>query len=277
MRWFTAFLSIVAVLAGIEIYALVAHNRERAASAPTVAGPTKTAAPGPEGSVDTPNLDEIAEPVVSVSGWALDPAGVRSVEIRIAGHAYQARMGIARPDVAKAKPGGFNFGSAGVGSSTHFAAEQFKLAAGIDATHVPYKGPPEAIVDTMTGRIHYSMVPLVAALPSIKDGKLLALGVTTAQRSRALQDVPTLAEGGLQGFEYQDWWGVFAPGATPREVVDKVGKDVARILVLPDVAEQLLGQGAEARPTAADEFAGFVRAKIDAARTVAASARIRMD
>jgi len=105
MRWFTAFLSIVAVLAGIEIYALVAHNRERAASAPTVAGPTKTAAPGPEGSVDTPNLDEIAEPVVSVSGWALDPAGVRSVEIRIAGHAYQARMGIARPDVAKAKPG----------------------------------------------------------------------------------------------------------------------------------------------------------------------------
>jgi tripartite-type tricarboxylate transporter receptor subunit TctC len=89
--------------------------------------------------------------------------------------------------------------------------------------------------------------------------------------------VPTLAEGGLQGFEYQDWWGVFAPGATPREVVDKVGKDVARILVLPDVAEQLLGQGAEARPSAADEFAGFVRAKIDAARTVAASARIRMD
>jgi len=180
-------------------------------------------------------------------------------------------------ELAKAKPGQFNFGSAGVGSSTHFAGEQFKLAAGIDATHVPYKGPPEAIVDTMTGRIHYSLVPLVAALPSIRDGKLLALGVTTAQRSRALQDVPTLAEGGLQNFEYQDWWGMFAPGATPREVVDKVGKDVARILVLPDVAEQLLGQGAEARPTAADEFAGFVRAKIDAARTVAASARIRMD
>ncbi|MET0440764.1 MAG: hypothetical protein ABW071_02150, partial [Casimicrobiaceae bacterium] len=81
MRWFTAFLSIVAVLAGIEIYALVAHNRERAASAPTVAGPRLT-----------------------VSGWALDPAGVRAVEIRIAGHAYKARTGIARPDVAKAKP-----------------------------------------------------------------------------------------------------------------------------------------------------------------------------
>jgi hypothetical protein len=106
LRWFTGFLSIVAVLAGIEIYALVSHNRERATSAPTTAAaPAKVATEGPEGSVDTPAADEIAEPVVSVSGWALDPAGVRAVEIRTGGHAYQARLGIARPDVAKARPG----------------------------------------------------------------------------------------------------------------------------------------------------------------------------
>ncbi|HEY5862394.1 MAG TPA: hypothetical protein VIX61_04850 [Casimicrobiaceae bacterium] len=104
MRWFTAFLSIIAVVAGIEIYALVAHNRERAASAPPVAAPVKTAAPGPEGSVDAPASEVIAGPRLSVSGWALDPSGVRAVEIRIAGQAYPARTGIARPDVAKAKP-----------------------------------------------------------------------------------------------------------------------------------------------------------------------------
>jgi hypothetical protein len=120
LRWFSAFLSIVAVLAGIEIYALVSHNRERAATAPTTASapaapvaPSKVAAEGPEGSVDSPASDEIAGPVLSVSGWALDPAGVRAVEIRIGGHAYQARMGIARPDVAKAKPGLPNSGNSG--------------------------------------------------------------------------------------------------------------------------------------------------------------------
>jgi hypothetical protein len=105
MRWFTAFLSVVAVLAGIEIYALVAHNRERAVLAPTVSAPSKKTAPGPEGSVDAPASEVMAGPRLSVSGWALDPAGVRAVEVRIAGHSYQARTGIARPDVAKAKPG----------------------------------------------------------------------------------------------------------------------------------------------------------------------------
>ena len=104
MRWFTAFLSIVAVLAGIEIYALVAHNRERASPAPPIAVSERAAAPGPEGSVDSPALEVIAEPKLSVSGWALDRAGVRAVEIRIAGESYKARIGIARPDVAKAKP-----------------------------------------------------------------------------------------------------------------------------------------------------------------------------
>src|SRR5215510_3841863 len=101
--------------------------------------------------------------------------------------------------LARQKAGQFTFGSAGVGSSTHFSAEQFKLAAGISVVHVPYKGPPEALVDTMTGRIHYFLSPLVPALPFVKDGRLLALGVTTAQRSPALPDAPTIAEAGLTG------------------------------------------------------------------------------
>jgi tripartite-type tricarboxylate transporter receptor subunit TctC len=177
-------------------------------------------------------------------------------------------------ELAKRQPGKINFGSAGVGSSTHFAGEQLKLAAGLDVVHVPYKGPPEALLDTMTGRIQYSMAPLLPALPFIRDGKLLALGVTTVQRSPMLQDVPTVAEAGLPDYEYQDWWGVFAPAATPRPVIDRISKEVVRILGLPDITKQLLSQGAEARSSAPDEFTGFVRAKVESARQVAASAGI---
>lgn len=180
-------------------------------------------------------------------------------------------------DIAKARSGQINFGSAGVGSSTHFAGEQFKLAAGINVVHVPYKGPPEALLDTATGRVEYSFSPLLPALPFIKDGKLLALGVTTARRSQALPDVPTVAEGGVPGFDYQDWWGVFAPAATPRDVVDKIAKEMARILVLPDVAEQLLGQGAQASPSEPAEFTHFVQRSVGIARDVAARAGIRTE
>jgi tripartite-type tricarboxylate transporter receptor subunit TctC len=180
-------------------------------------------------------------------------------------------------ELAKAKPGQLNFGSAGVGTSSHFAAEQFKLSAGLNVVHVPYKGPPEALLDTTTGRIQYFLSPLLPALPFIRDGRLLALGVTTAQRSSALQDVPTVAESGLLGYEYQDWWGVFAPAATPRTVIDKIGKDFARVLELPDVRQQLLSQGVEARPNTPDEFTKLVRAKIEAIRKVATLAGIRAE
>ncbi len=177
-------------------------------------------------------------------------------------------------ELAKAKPGQINFGSAGAGTSSHFAAEQFNLATGLKVVHVPYKGPPEALVETMTGRIQYFFSPLLPALPFIKDGRLLALGVTTAQRSSALQDVPTIAEA-VTDYEYQDWWGVFAPAATPRAVVDIIGKEFARILGLPDVTKQLLGQGVEPRPTTPDEFTIFVRARVEAFRQVARLAGIR--
>ena len=180
-------------------------------------------------------------------------------------------------ELARQKPGQINFGSAGVGSSTHFAGEQFKLAAGINAVHVPYKGPSEALLDTMTGRIHFSLSPLVPALPFIRDGKLLALGVTTAKRSAVLQDVPTVAEAGLPGYEYQDWWGVFAPSTTPRTVIDKIGKEVARILESPEVKGQMLNQGEEARPSTPDEFTGFIRQRIETAREVARLAAIRVE
>ena len=178
-------------------------------------------------------------------------------------------------ELAKRRNESVTFGSAGVGSSTHFAGEQFKLAAGLKAVHVPYKGPPEALLDTMTGRIEYALSPILPALPHIKDGKLLALGVTTGQRSPILRDVPTIAEAGLPGYDYQDWWGMFAPAATPRPIVEKISKEVARVLELTDVTDKLLAQGAQAKSSRADEFTTFVRTKVEAARAVAKAAAIR--
>ena len=179
--------------------------------------------------------------------------------------------------VARQKPGQITFGSAGVGSSTHFAGEQFKLAAGINVVHVPYKGPSEALVDTATGRIQYFLAPLVPALPFIRDGRLLALAVTTAQRTPVLPDVPTVAEAALPGYEYQDWWGLFAPAKTPRPIIGKISKDTARILELSEIRKQMLSQGAEARSSTPEEFARFVRDKIESAGKVVTLAGIRVD
>ena len=180
-------------------------------------------------------------------------------------------------ELGKRKPGELSFGSAGVGSSTHFAGERFKLAAGLDATHVPYKGTPEALMDTMTGRIQYSLSPILPAVPFVTEGKLIALAVTTAQRSRTLYEVPTVAEAGLPGFEYQDWWGLFAPAATSPAVVDKISEETGRILQIADIQKQLLSQGAEARRSSPSEFSDFILEKINAARQVATSASIRVD
>jgi tripartite-type tricarboxylate transporter receptor subunit TctC len=179
--------------------------------------------------------------------------------------------------LARQKPGQITFGSAGVGSSTHFAAEQFRLAAGIDVVHVPYKGPSEALLDTMTGRIQYFLAPLVPALPFIRDGRLLALAVTTAQRTPVLPDVPTVAEAGLPGYEYQDWWGIFAPAKTPRPVIGKISTEIARILELSEIRKQMLNQGAEARSSTPEEFTRFVRDKIESAGKVVKLADIRVE
>ena len=207
----------------------------------------------------SPVSQVVIAPIVLVAAPAL---GARSVKDLVA--------------LARQKPGQIAFGSSGVGSSTHFGAEQFRLAAGINVVHVPYKGPPEALLDTMTGRIQYMLSPLVPALPFIKDGRVLALAVTTAQRTAALPDVPTVAEA-LPGYEYQDWWEIFAPAKTPRPVIDKLSKETARIVELPDVKKQMLNQGEEPRPSTPEEFTRFVRAKVETAAKVVKLAGIRVE
>jgi tripartite-type tricarboxylate transporter receptor subunit TctC len=176
---------------------------------------------------------------------------------------------------AKRRPGVLNFGSAGIGSGTHINAEKFKLAAGIDVVHVPYKGTPEALTDTMTGRVTYFFSPISAALPHVREGKLLALAVSSAKRSSVLPDVPTVAESGLPGFDYNLWVGMFAPAGTPAQVVDKLNRDVNSVLREATVRERLASLGAEPMPMSTAEFDRFVRAEMDDAAKVVKAAGIK--
>jgi tripartite-type tricarboxylate transporter receptor subunit TctC len=177
--------------------------------------------------------------------------------------------------LAKQKPGQLNFGSAGTGSGTHINAEKFKLAAGIDVVHIPYKGTPEALNDTLAGRVTYFFSPISAALPNVREGKLLALGVSTAKRSSALPNVPTIAEAALPGFDYNLWVGLFAPAGTPPDIVDKINKDIDRVLQTPEVKERLATLGAEAMPMTPSEFRKFVLGEIDESAKVIKAAGIK--
>ena len=177
---------------------------------------------------------------------------------------------------AKRRPGVLNFGSAGIGSGTHINGEKFKLAAGIDVVHVPYKGTPEALTDTMTGRIAFFFSPVSAALPLVRDGKLTALAVSSAKRSSVLPAVPTVAESGLPGFDYNLWVGMFAPAGTPTDVVEKLNRDVNRVLREVDVRERMMSLGAEAMPMSAPEFDHFMRAEMDDAAKVVKAAGIKV-
>jgi tripartite-type tricarboxylate transporter receptor subunit TctC len=176
---------------------------------------------------------------------------------------------------AKQKPGQFNYGSAGTGSGTHINAEKFKLATKIDAVHVPYKGTPEALTDTMAGRVTYFFSPISAALPQVKEGRLLAIGVSSAQRSSVLKDVPTIAESGVPGFDYNLWVGLFGPAGMPAELVDRINKDVQRALASPEIKERFANLGAEPMPMTPAQFKTFVRGEVDESSKIVKAAGIK--
>jgi len=176
---------------------------------------------------------------------------------------------------AKQKPGVFNYGSAGIGSGTHVNAEKFRIATGIDAVHVPYKGTPEALKDTIAGRVTFFFSPISAALPQIKDGKVTALAVSSAQRSSVLKDVPTIAEAGVPGFDYNLWVGLFGPANLPPDLVNRINRDVMRVMQMPDVKERLSSLGAEPMTMTPAEFAGFVKGEFDTSAKIAKAGNIK--
>ncbi|TMH85768.1 MAG: tripartite tricarboxylate transporter substrate binding protein [Betaproteobacteria bacterium] len=175
---------------------------------------------------------------------------------------------------AKAKPGEFKFSSAGVGTATHLGVEKFNLETGIKAIHVPLT-PTQAITDTIAGRITYWMSPISLALPQIREGRLMGLGVSSAQRSSILPEVPTLGEAGVSGFDFTIWYGIWAPVGTPARVVNKLAKSVARAVAEPDVRERLAKNGADPMSMTQTEFVHFVATEHESAARVIRAAGIK--
>jgi tripartite-type tricarboxylate transporter receptor subunit TctC len=160
---------------------------------------------------------------------------------------------------AKAKPGAMNFASAGIGSVSHLAAERFRLSAGIDAQHIPFRGPNEAFTEVMAGRIDFYFLPLAPALPLVKEGQLVALAVSTDTRATALPDVPTTMELGLKDSAYLFWTGIFVPAKTPRDIVDRIHSESIKAMQVPVVQERLAKVGSEPMPMSVDEFGKYFR------------------
>jgi tripartite-type tricarboxylate transporter receptor subunit TctC len=177
--------------------------------------------------------------------------------------------------LAKAKPGQFNFSSPGVGSANHLAAELFKTLAGIRASHVPYKGIPEAVTAVISGEVQFNFSPVVNTLSLSRDGKLLSLAASTGKRSAIQPDVPTVAEAGVPGYVFDPWFGILAPAKTPKDILNKLNREIARILQLPDVKERLLALGAEPAPTTPEGFDAHVRSEVAKFKKIVQDAGIK--
>ncbi|HZR76299.1 Bug family tripartite tricarboxylate transporter substrate binding protein [Bradyrhizobium sp.] len=163
---------------------------------------------------------------------------------------------------ARARPGGIAFGSVGVGSATHISAEKFRLAAGIETTHVPYRGGAEVIADILGGRIDFYFCPLATALPLIKEGRVRALVISTSKRVTDLPDVPTPAEAGLKNAESIFWLGVFMPAKTPRDIIEKFYHAGIKLLAEPSMQESLAKLGIEPLPMTPAEMDAFVAREV---------------
>lgn len=163
---------------------------------------------------------------------------------------------------AKARPNALNFSSVGVGTATHLSAERFQSSAGMHTVHVPFKSGAEAMTEVIAGRVDFFFGPIALVLPQIRDGKLVALAVNTAKRSATLPDVPTTAEAGIRDAEYPIWFGLFAPAATPREIVERLNQETLKVLQAPKVREKLAGLGVDPMPMSADDFAAHVEREV---------------
>jgi tripartite-type tricarboxylate transporter receptor subunit TctC len=163
---------------------------------------------------------------------------------------------------ARANPGKLNFASSGNAAAPHLAGESFRLATGAAMQHVPYKGSAPALTDLIGGQVQLMFDSMPSAMPHVKAGKLRPLAVTTAKRSAALPDLPTVAEAGVPGYDISTWYGLWAPRGTPREVVEKLATETAKVLRLPDVRERYAALGAEPVGNTPDEFAAYCRSEL---------------
>jgi tripartite-type tricarboxylate transporter receptor subunit TctC len=176
---------------------------------------------------------------------------------------------------ARARPGAVDFASSGTGGSQHLAGELLNVMTGIRLTHVPYKGSPPALTDTLAGRVALMSSTMAPALPYLKGGRLYPLAVTSARRSLAAPEVPTVAESGVPGYEATAWQGLVAPAKVPPEVINRLSDELQRVLKIAEVRRQLMDQGYEPAGSSAAEFAAFTRSEIAKWTKVTAAAGLR--
>jgi tripartite-type tricarboxylate transporter receptor subunit TctC len=162
---------------------------------------------------------------------------------------------------AKARPGQLSFASAGVGTAPHLFFELFLDMSGLKITHVPYKGAGQGVIDVIAGHVPMMSPTIFAALPQVRAGRLRGLGVTTAKRVSGAPDIPTIAEAGVPGYEASNWFGVSAPAATPREIVQLLSSTIARVLQQPDIRSRIAADGAEPVGNTPDEFSAYVKSE----------------
>ena len=177
---------------------------------------------------------------------------------------------------ARARPGQLSYGSSSVGSPSHMSGELFKVMARVDYVHVPYKGQALALVDLMGGHIQFLFPSIPAAVVHVRSGKLITLGVTTAQRATALPDVPTIAEAGMPGYEVSGWYGVIGPAGLPPAVVARLNKEINAMLQVADTRKQMSSEGAEPRTGTPEEFGATMAKDLQKWAQVVAAAGIKI-
>ncbi len=179
--------------------------------------------------------------------------------------------------LARAKPGTLNYGSAGVASSLHMTGELFKFMTKINIVHVAYKGTAPALTDLLAGQVQMVFSTMPPPLPHVKTGKLRALGVTTLRRSKAAPDVPTIAESGVPRFEVENWQGIVAPAKTPRAIIERLNREMVRILALPAMIEMFGAQGLDPVGNTPAQFDKLIRAEIEKWTRLVKAASIHVD
>jgi tripartite-type tricarboxylate transporter receptor subunit TctC len=180
-------------------------------------------------------------------------------------------------ELAKAQPGKLNYGSSGPGTPPHLTGELFKSMAGVNITHIPYKGVAQSLNAQLANDVQITFPTVLSAFTNIQSGKLRALAVTSSKRAPTLPDVPTMDEAGLRGFESTSWYGLLAPAATPRPIIAKLHAEVVKVLAQPDLRDQLLKQGAEPVGSTPDEFARRIAVDIEKWGKLIRSAGIRAE
>ena len=179
--------------------------------------------------------------------------------------------------LAKSQPGKLNVASSGNGTSIHLAAELYKQMAGVDITHVPYKGSSPAVADLLGGQVQLMFDNMPSSLPHAKAGKLRALAVTSLKRSPALPDVPTMDESGLKGFDATSWFGLLAPAGTPKDIIAKLNAASVKALATPEMRERLAAQGADPIGNSPEQFSVFINAEIDKWAKIVRASGARVD